>query len=59
MPKTIIADTSCLIILGNIGELELLHAVCRQVLTSIEAAAEYGEALPGWVKIERVHNKYI
>lgn len=59
MPKTIIADTSCLIILGNIGELQLLHAVYGQVLTTIEVAAEYGEALPDWVEIKRVHNNYM
>lgn len=59
MPKTIICDTSCLIILGNIGELQLLHAVYGQVLTTIEVAAEYGEALPDWVEIKRVHNNYM
>lgn len=58
MPKTIICDTSCFIILTNIGELDLLHAVYGQVLTTMEVAAEYEEALPDWIEIEKVYDKY-
>ena len=42
MHKTIISDTSCFIILTNIGELDLLHQVYGQVTTTIEIAQEYG-----------------
>ena len=58
MPKTIISDTSCFIILANIGELELLHTVYGQVLTTIDIATEYGEPLPEWVEIATVADKY-
>lgn len=58
MPKTIISDTSCFIILTNIGELELLHKVFGQVITTPEIAEEYGEILPEWVEIIAVTDKY-
>jgi predicted nucleic acid-binding protein len=58
MPKTIISDTSCFIILTNIGELELLHKVYGQITTTIDIATEFGEALPDWVEIATVVDKY-
>jgi len=58
MPKTIISDTSCLIILTNIGELELLNKVYGQIITTPDIAGEYGEALPEWVEIIAVTDKY-
>lgn len=51
MPKTIISDTSCLIILTNIGELEILHNLYGQITTTFDIASEYGETLPEWVEI--------
>lgn len=58
MPEyVIICDTSCLIILTNIGELELLHQVYGQIVTTIEIAIEYGEALPEWIVIEPIINE--
>lgn len=50
-PKTIISDTSCFIVLQNIGELDLLHKVYGEVLTTAIVAEEFGEDLPEWVKI--------
>ena len=58
MPKTIISDTSCFIILTNIGELDLLHKVYGQIVTTPEIAAEFGESLPDWVEIATVADKY-
>jgi predicted nucleic acid-binding protein len=58
MPKAIISDTSCFIILTNIGELELLRKVYGQILTTPEIAAEFGEPLPVWIKIAEVTDKY-
>lgn len=57
MPKTIIADTSCFIVLKNIGELDLLHKVYSQITTTTDIAAEYGEPLPEWVDIKNVTDK--
>jgi predicted nucleic acid-binding protein len=58
MPKAIISDTSCFIILTNIGELALLYKVYGQILTTPEIAAEFGESLPAWVEIVEVKDKY-
>jgi predicted nucleic acid-binding protein len=58
MPKTIISDNSCLIILSNIGELDLLHKVYGSIVTTTEIATEFGETLPEWVIIENVVDKY-
>ncbi len=58
MLKTIISDTSCFIILTNIGEIELLHKVYGEVTTTAEVAAEFGETLPEWVKIAAATDKY-
>ncbi len=57
MPKKIISDTSCLIVLTNIGELEILHKLYGQIITTIEIATEYGEHLPGWIEIVNVNDK--
>jgi predicted nucleic acid-binding protein len=57
MPKTIISDTSCLIVLSKIGELELLHKLYGQIITTFDIAAEYGEPLPVWVEIAEVVDK--
>lgn len=54
MPKTIISDTSCFIILSNIGELELLHKVYGEIITTIDIATEFSETLPSWVEIKKV-----
>ena len=58
MHKTIIADTSCFIVLTNIGELHLLQKVYGQIVTTPDIAAEFGEALPAWVTIATVQDKY-
>ena len=58
MHKTIISDTSCLIILSKIGELELLHKLYGQIITTLDIAEEFGETLPNWVTIEKASDKY-
>jgi len=58
MPKTIISDTSCLIILSNIGELQLLQKVYGQVFTTVEIAQEFGEILPEWIVIKGAADIY-
>ena len=58
-PKTIISDTSCLIVLTNINELDLLQKVYGEIITTQEVADEFGEALPDWIKIESPTNKLL
>jgi len=50
MHKTIISDSSCFIILYNIGELDLLRKVYGQIITTHEIATEFGEKLPEGLK---------
>lgn len=57
MPKIIISDTSCLIILSKIGELELLYNLYGKIYTTIDIAIEFGETLPDWIEIVTVANK--
>jgi predicted nucleic acid-binding protein len=58
MHKIIISDTSCFIILSNIGELEILHKVYGSILTTEYIAIEFGEPLPNWVNVVSVSEKY-
>lgn len=57
MHKLVISDTSCLIILHEIGELDLLRKVYDTVSTTPEVAQEFMETLPDWIKIEKVKDK--
>jgi predicted nucleic acid-binding protein len=54
MRKTIISDASCFIVLSNIGEMELLHSLYSNVVTTPEIADEFGEKLPEWVIVSTV-----
>ncbi len=58
MHKIIISDTSCFIVLTNIGELDLLQKVYGKIITTIEVATEYGDPLPDWIEIEKVNDNY-
>ena len=51
MPERVLVDTSCLIVLQNIGELDLLKKLYDTVTITPEVAQEFGEPLPTWVKI--------
>lgn len=52
MQKTIISDTSCLIIFEKISELDLLEKVFGQILITQEVADEYGLKLPEWIFVQ-------
>ncbi|GEP52823.1 DUF3368 domain-containing protein [Flavobacterium noncentrifugens] len=56
-PKTIISDTSCFIILSNIGEFDILQKLFGEIITTSIIAEEFGETLPDWVKIQNVSDK--
>lgn len=57
MQKTIIADTSCLILLEKIGELDLLYKVFGKILITQEIADEYGLQLPVWLSVQEPINR--
>ncbi|RPD50599.1 DUF3368 domain-containing protein [Paracnuella aquatica] len=52
MPATIISDTSCFILLDKIQELDLLHLLFGQVVTTPKVLEEFGAPLPEWVIIQ-------
>lgn len=58
MPEIIISDTSCFIILTNIGKIELLAKMYAKVITTKEIAHEFGEKLPEWIEIKEATDKY-
>ena len=51
MHKTIISDTSCLILLDKIGELDILHKLFGTIITTSEVVEEFGQPLPVWFEI--------
>ena len=55
--RIIISDTSSLIALTNIGELEILKGVYEEVVITPEIAEEYGLETPDWIRIEQVNDK--
>ena len=56
MRKVIISDTSCLILLAKIGELNLLKNLFGQVIVTKEIADEFQGELPEWVSIQQPLN---
>ncbi len=58
MPEIlVIADTSCLIVLSKINELNLLKELYSVIYITPEIASEFGEPLPNWIIINEVQNK--
>ena len=57
MPDIIIADTSCLIVLANTGELNLLQRLYGKIIITKEIASEFNGELPDWVQIKDVEDK--
>jgi predicted nucleic acid-binding protein len=55
--KVIISDTSCLIVLTNTGNLEILKQVYGSIVITPEVSGEYGEPLPDWITVEPVVDK--
>jgi len=58
MPKVIISDTSCLIILTKIGELDLLRQLYKTVTITQDILLECGENLPDWIEVQHVKDNY-
>ncbi|WP_051260762.1 DUF3368 domain-containing protein [Algoriphagus marincola] len=50
--KIIIADTSCLIILEKIGQLELLQVLDGEIVITSTIQSEFQKPVPRWIKIE-------
>ena len=57
MQATIISDTSCLILLDKINELQLLQKVFKNIIVTQLVADEFGRNLPEWIHIQNPKNK--
>ncbi len=49
--EIVIADTTCFILLENIGEFNLLRLLFSKIVTTNTIAAEFGSHLPEWIEI--------
>lgn len=56
MLKIVVSDTSCLIALSNIGEMDLLQSLYGRLFTTSEVAKEFGNELPDWIEISSVQD---
>ncbi len=59
MPKVVISDTSCLIVLEKIDRLKLLQEIYDEVVTTPEIVEEFKKSLPDWIKIKSAKNKVL
>lgn len=55
----VIADSSCLILLSKIGELEILKSIYKQIFITKEIAGEFGGELPAWIEVREVTNQIL
>lgn len=51
MDKIIISDTSCLIVLSRINQLEILKNLYSQIIITKDVFEEFGAAVPDWILI--------
>ena|ERR1035441_5495243 len=51
LSATIVSDSSCLILLTNIGELDVLEKLYGEIIITSIIAMEYKLSLPSWIKI--------
>ena len=59
MPN-IISNTSCLIVLDNIGTLDVLKELYGKVFITEEVSKEFGKTVPDWIEVRKVSdNKYL
>jgi len=57
MPKTVISDTSTLILFQKIDEFNLLQEVYGELITTPEIAKEFGDVLPYWIRIQSASDR--
>jgi predicted nucleic acid-binding protein len=57
--KTVIVDTSCLLVFTHIERFSLLREICPQLITTPEVAMEYKAVLPSCIQVVSVQNTAI
>ncbi len=59
MLKTI-SNTSCMIILDNIGMIDILKDLYGTIVITKEVSEEFGKAIPSWIEVTEVNDyKYL
>ena len=56
--NTVIADTSCFILLNKIEEIEILKKLFQTVYTTTDVLKEFGKPLPDWIIIKESKDKH-
>jgi predicted nucleic acid-binding protein len=56
MPE-VISNTSCLIVLDNIGMLEILKDLYGTIIITQEVSEEFGKTVPEWIEVREVSDK--
>jgi predicted nucleic acid-binding protein len=56
--EIIISDTSCLILLSKIDELNLLNRISDKVFVTTTIQNEYGKELPSWINIKEPNDSH-
>lgn len=56
--EIIISDTSCLIILGKIGEIDILKYIGSHIYVTPIIKKEFGKELPEWILIKSPSDKH-
>jgi predicted nucleic acid-binding protein len=56
MPRVIVSDTSCLILLHKIGRLDILKSVFGRIIVTPVIAKEFNERLPDFIDIQNPEN---
>jgi predicted nucleic acid-binding protein len=51
MPNVTVADSSCLILLSKIGQIELLKKLFGELTITKTVAEEFNKPLPAWIKV--------
>jgi len=55
--RKVISNTSCLIVLSNIGKLDLLKDVYGVIFITEEVAQEFGDFIPEWINVTAVKDQ--
>ncbi|MBU0765527.1 MAG: DUF3368 domain-containing protein [Bacteroidetes bacterium] len=59
MRKIIVSDTSCVVLLDKIGNLDLLKSFFGKITITPEVAEEFGKPLQDWIRVENCpHHSY-
>ncbi|WP_138483684.1 DUF3368 domain-containing protein [Dyadobacter bucti] len=59
LESLVIADTSCLILLSKVDELDILRANYRRILITPEIAEEFNQDIPDWIEVVETKDKQL